>query len=34
MDDILLEYPELEREDVLESARYGVWLASGASASA
>ncbi len=27
-DDITSEYPELEREDVLRSARYGAWLAS------
>lgn len=28
VDDIVREYPELEREDVLQSARYGAWLAS------
>ena len=27
-DDIVREYPELERDDVLEAARYGAWLAS------
>jgi uncharacterized protein (DUF433 family) len=27
-DDIVREYPELEREDVYEAARYGAWLAS------
>jgi uncharacterized protein (DUF433 family) len=27
-DDITREYPELEREDVLQAARYGAWLAS------
>lgn len=27
-DEIAREYPELEREDVLEAARYGAWLAS------
>lgn len=27
-DDIVREYPELEREDVLQAARYGAWLAS------
>ncbi len=27
-DDIAREYPELEREDVLQAARYGAWLAS------
>ena len=27
-DEIVQEYPELEREDVLQAARYGAWLAS------
>jgi len=27
-DDITREYPELEREDVLQAARYAAWLAS------
>ena len=27
-DDIVREYPELEREDVYQAARYGAWLAS------
>lgn len=27
-DEIVAEYPELEREDVLQAARYGAWLAS------
>jgi len=27
-DDIVREYPELEREDVLQAAKYGAWLAS------
>ena len=27
-DDNTREYPELEREDVLQAARYGAWLAS------
>lgn len=27
-DDITREYPELEREDVLQATRYGAWLAS------
>jgi uncharacterized protein (DUF433 family) len=27
-DDIVREYPELERDDVLQAARYGAWLAS------
>lgn len=27
-DEIVSEYPELEREDVLQAARYGAWLAS------
>jgi uncharacterized protein (DUF433 family) len=27
-DEVVQEYPELEREDVLEAARYGAWLAS------
>jgi len=27
-DEILQDYPELEREDILQSARYGAWLAS------
>jgi uncharacterized protein (DUF433 family) len=27
-DDITREYPELEREDVLQAARHGAWLAS------
>ena len=27
-DDIVREYPELEREDVFQAARYGAWLAS------
>ena len=27
-DDIVREYPELKREDVFQSARYGAWLAS------
>lgn len=33
-DDIVEEYPELEREDVLEAARYGAWLASGQTSAA
>jgi uncharacterized protein (DUF433 family) len=28
VDEIVLEYPELEREDVLEALRYASWLAS------
>jgi len=28
VDDILREYPELQRDDVLQAARYGAWLAS------
>ena len=27
-DDIVREYPELEREDVYQAAKYGAWLAS------
>lgn len=27
-DDITREYPELEKEDVYQAARYGAWLAS------
>lgn len=27
-DDIVREYPELEKEDVYQAARYGAWLAS------
>ena len=27
-DDIIREYPELEREDVYQAAKYGAWLAS------
>jgi len=27
-DDIVREYPELEREDVYQAAKYGSWLAS------
>jgi uncharacterized protein (DUF433 family) len=27
-DDIVLEYPELEKEDVYQAAKYGAWLAS------
>lgn len=27
-EEIVHEYPELEREDVLQAARYGAWLAS------
>jgi uncharacterized protein (DUF433 family) len=27
-DDIVREYPELERDDVYQAARYGAWLAS------
>jgi len=27
-DDIVREYPELEREDVFQAAQYGAWLAS------
>lgn len=26
-DDIIREYPELERDDVLQAAKYGAWLA-------
>jgi uncharacterized protein (DUF433 family) len=26
-DDIVREYPELEREDVYQAAKYGAWLA-------
>jgi uncharacterized protein (DUF433 family) len=26
-DEIVREYPELQREDVLQAARYGAWLA-------
>lgn len=26
--EIVKEYPELEREDVLQAAKYGAWLAS------
>lgn len=26
-DEIVREYPELEREDVFQAARYGAWLA-------
>ena len=28
-DDIVREYPLLEREDVYQAARYGAWLANG-----
>ena len=28
VDDMVREYPDLERDDVLEAARYGAWLAS------
>ena len=28
-DDIVREYPELEKEDVFQAAKYGAWLASG-----
>ena len=27
-DDIIRDYPELEREDVYQAAKYGAWLAS------
>jgi uncharacterized protein (DUF433 family) len=27
IDDILTDFPYLEREDILESIRYGAWLA-------
>jgi uncharacterized protein (DUF433 family) len=27
-DEIVKDYPELEREDVLQAAKYGSWLAS------
>ena len=27
-DEIVREYPELEKEDVFQAARYGAWLAS------
>ena len=27
-DDIVREYPELERDDVFQAAKYGAWLAS------
>jgi uncharacterized protein (DUF433 family) len=27
-DEIVREYPELEKEDVYQAAKYGVWLAS------
>ena len=27
-DDIVQEYPELEKEDVYQAAKYGAWLAS------
>jgi uncharacterized protein (DUF433 family) len=27
-DEIIKEYPELQREDVLQAAKYGAWLAS------
>ena len=27
-DEIVKEYPELQREDVLQAAKYGAWLAS------
>ena len=27
-EDIVREYPELEREDVYQAAKYGAWLAS------
>lgn len=27
-DEIVAEYPELEKEDVYEAAKYGAWLAS------
>lgn len=27
MDEILVEYPYLEREDILEALRYAAWLA-------
>ncbi len=27
-DDIVREYPELEKEDVFQAAKYGAWLAS------
>lgn len=28
-DDILRDYPELDRDDIKQAARYGAWLASG-----
>jgi uncharacterized protein (DUF433 family) len=28
IEEIVHEYPELERDDVLQAARYGAWLAS------
>lgn len=28
-DEILRDYPELERDDINQAARYGAWLASG-----
>lgn len=28
VDDLVREYPELTREDILEAVRYGAWLAS------
>ena len=27
-DDIVREYPELEKEDIYQAAKYGAWLAS------
>lgn len=32
-DDIVREYPELEKDDVYQAAKYGAWLASESSTS-
>ena len=29
IDELLTDYPNLEREDILEALRYGAWLTSG-----
>lgn len=29
IEELLEDYPNLEREDILEAVRYGAWLASG-----
>jgi uncharacterized protein (DUF433 family) len=29
MEELLADYPNLEKDDILEAVRYGAWLASG-----